>query len=150
MSSVTNSLANAGQTLRGVVHASRSRRIFIGLIIAFLVIGLLGFFVAPPVIRHVAEQQLGKQLDRPVTIRRISLNPYTLDFEADGVHIGESPANVAKAPGSSTDFADVSRLVVRTSWSSLFRLAPVVNELKIDSHVSMSCVTTPRISISPI
>ncbi|WP_277187775.1 DUF748 domain-containing protein [Caballeronia sp. BR00000012568055] len=133
MSSVTNSLANAGQTLRGVVHARRTRRIFIGLIIAFLVIGLLGFFVAPPVIRHVAEQQLGKQLDRPVSIRRISLNPYTLDFEADGVHIGESLANVAKAPGSSPDFADVSRLVVRTSWSSLFKLAPVVNELKIDS-----------------
>jgi hypothetical protein len=134
MSSVTkSSLANAGQTLRGVVHARRTRRIFIGLIIAILVIGLLGFFVAPPVIRHVAEQQLTKLLDRPTTIKRISLNPYTLDFEADGVHIGESQANLAKAPGSSPHFADVSRLVVRTSWASLFRLAPVVNELKIDS-----------------
>ncbi|KND54588.1 putative exported protein [Candidatus Paraburkholderia kirkii] len=70
--------------------------------------------------------------------RRISLNPYTLDFEADGVHIGESPANLAKAPGSSADFVDVSRLIVRTSWASIFRLAPVVNELKIDS---------PRISV---
>lgn len=134
MSSVTkSSLAHAGQTLRGVVHARRTRRIVIGLIIAILVIGLLGFFAAPPVIRHVAEQQLTKLLDRPTTIKRISLNPYTLDFEADGVHIGESQANLAKAPGSSPDFADVSRLVVRTSWASLFRLAPVVNELKIDS-----------------
>jgi len=134
MSSITkSSLASAGQTLRGVVHARRTRRIFIGLLIALLVIGALGFFVAPPVIRHIAEQQLAKQLDRPVSIRRISLNPYTLDFEADGVHIGESPANLAKTPGASPDFVDVSRLVVRTSWSSVFRLAPVVNELKIDS-----------------
>ncbi|SAK97611.1 DUF748 domain-containing protein [Caballeronia ptereochthonis] len=139
MSSITkSSLASAGQTLRGVIHARRTRRITIGLLIAILVIGLLGFFVAPPVIRHVAEQQLAKQLDRPVTIRRISLNPYTLDFEADGVHIGESPANLAKAPGSSADFVDVSRLIVRTSWASIFRLAPVVDELKIDS---------PRISV---
>ncbi|SAK90845.1 AsmA family protein [Caballeronia hypogeia] len=142
MSSITkSSLASAGQTLRGVVHARRTRRIFIGLLIAIIVIGVLGFFVAPPVIRHIAEQQLAQQLDRPVTIRRISLNPYTLDFEADGVHIGESPANLAKAPGAaaaSADFVDVSRLVVRTSWSSVFKLAPVVNELKIDS---------PRINI---
>ncbi|SAL77301.1 AsmA family protein [Caballeronia peredens] len=139
MSSITkSSLASAGQTLRGVVHARRTRRIAIGLLIAVLVIGALGFFVAPPVIRHIAEQQLSKQLDRPVSIRRISLNPYTLDFEADGVHVGESPANLAKAPGSAAGFVDVSRLVVRTSWASIFRLAPVVNEVKIDS---------PRISI---
>ncbi|SAK89355.1 AsmA family protein [Caballeronia temeraria] len=134
MSSITkSSLASAGQTLRGVVHARRTRRIFIGLLIALLVIGVLGFFVAPPVIRHIAEQQLAKQLDRPVSIKRISLNPYTLDFEAEGVHIGESPANLAKAPGASADFVDVSRLVVRTSWASVVRLAPVVNELKVDS-----------------
>ncbi|WP_250526513.1 DUF748 domain-containing protein [Caballeronia sp. GAWG2-1] len=139
MASVTkSSLASAGQTLRGVVHARRTRRIAIGLIIFVVVIGLLGFFVAPPVIRHIAEQQLGKQLDRPVTIRRIWLNPYSLDFEADDVHIGEAPANLAKAPRAAAGFVDVSRLVVRTSWSSIFRLAPVVNELKIDS---------PRISI---
>jgi len=139
MSSITrSSLASAGQTLRSVVHARRTRRIFIGLLIAILVIGALGFFVAPPVIRHIAEQQLAKQLDRPVSIRRISLNPYTLDFEADGVRIGEASANLAKAPGASADFVDVSRLVVRTSWASIFRLAPVVNELKIDS---------PRISV---
>lgn len=139
MSSISrSSLASAGQTLRGVVHARRTRRIFIGLLIAILVIGALGFFVAPPVIRHIAEQQLAKLLDRPVSIRRISLNPYTLDAEADGVHIGESPANLANAPGSAADFIDVSRLVVRTSWASVFRLAPVVNELKIDS---------PRINI---
>jgi hypothetical protein len=139
MSSITkSSLASAGQTLRGVVHARRTRRIFIGLLIAILVIGVLGFFVAPPVIRHIAEQQLAKQLDRPVTIRGISLNPYTLDFEATGVHIGESPANLAKAQGASADFVDVSRLVLRTSWSSVIKLAPVVNELKIDS---------PRINI---
>ncbi|MDR5857030.1 DUF748 domain-containing protein [Caballeronia sp. LZ062] len=135
MSSTTKStFSTAGQTLRGVVHARRTRRIAIGFIVALLVIGVLSFFVAPPVIRHVAEQQLARQLDRPVSIRRIALNPYTLDLEADDVHIGEAPGHAASAPG----FVDVSRLVVRASWASLFRLAPVVDELKIDS---------PRVSI---
>ncbi|WP_244816749.1 DUF748 domain-containing protein [Caballeronia sp. Lep1P3] len=132
MSSTTKSgFTSAGQTLRGVIHARRTRRIAIGLIVALLVVGILGFFVAPPVIRHIAEQQLAKQLDRPVSIRRVALNPYTLDVEADDVHIGESAANIAR--GGAANFVDVSRLVVRTSWASLVRLAPVVDELKIDS-----------------
>ncbi|WP_250452812.1 DUF748 domain-containing protein [Caballeronia sp. ATUFL_M2_KS44] len=134
MSSTTKStFTTAGRTLRDVVHARRTRRITIGLIVALLIIGALGFFAAPPIIRHVAETQLSRQLDRPVTIRRIALNPYTLRFEADDVHIGESAANVARTPGGAANFVDVSRLVVRTSWASLFRLAPVVDELKIDS-----------------
>ncbi|TCK38401.1 uncharacterized protein DUF748 [Paraburkholderia sp. BL8N3] len=136
MASVTkHSLASATQTLRGVAHARRTRRIVIGLLIALAVIGLLGFFAAPPLIRHVAEQQLAEQLGRPVTIGRIALNPYTLGFEADRVHIGEAPAN---APGNAANFIDIERLVVQPSWSSLFRAAPIIDEVKIDS---------PRISI---
>jgi hypothetical protein len=87
--------------------------------------GLLGFFAAPPLIRHVAEQQLSKQLDRPATIQRIALNPYTLNLEADGIHLGER--------GGQGDFIDIGKLVVRPSWSSLFRGAPIVNEIRLDS-----------------
>ncbi|SAL57096.1 DUF748 domain-containing protein [Caballeronia humi] len=134
MASVTkSSLASAGQTLRGVANARRTRRIIIGLLIALAVIGLLGFFAAPPLIRHVAEQQLGAQLDRPVTIGRIALNPYTLAFEADRVHIGEAAANLANAPDKAASFIDIERLVVQPSWSSLFRAAPIIDEVKIDS-----------------
>ena len=133
MASVTkSSLASAGQTLRGVANARRTRRIFIGLLIALVVIGLLGFFAAPPLIRHVAERQLGAQLDRPVTIGRIALNPYTLGFEADHVHIGERAGNSPpNSPG--TGFIDIERLIVLPSWSSVFRAAPIIDEVKIDS-----------------
>jgi Domain of Unknown Function (DUF748) len=141
MASVTKtSLASAGRNLlnrtHAVANARRTRRIVIGLLIAFIVIGLLGFFAAPPLIRYVAQRQLSAQLDRPVTIGRIALNPYTLGFEADRLHIGEAPANAASTASTSpqaADFIDIERLVVRTSWSSLFRLAPIVDELKIDS-----------------
>ena len=46
------------------LHA-RAGRIGIGLLIFIVLFGLLGFFAAPPLIRHIAEQQLSKQLDRP-------------------------------------------------------------------------------------
>lgn len=137
MASVSKtSLTSAAQALlkqaNTVASAQRTRRILIGILIALIVIGLLGFFAAPPLIRHIAEQQLSEQLGRPASIERIALNPYTLSFEADRVHIGEAQANLS--PGTKGgDFIDIERLVVRPSWASLFRLAPIVTELKIDS-----------------
>ncbi|KVH07340.1 DUF748 domain-containing protein [Burkholderia sp. BCCIQ04A] len=111
--------------LGGVARSRRARRIGIGVLIFLVLFGLLGFFAAPPLIRHVAEQQLSKQLDRPATIQRIALNPYTLNLEAEGIHLGER--------GGQGDFIDIGKLVVRPSWSSLFRGAPIVNEIRLDS-----------------
>ncbi|MBN3836033.1 DUF748 domain-containing protein [Burkholderia sp. Ac-20344] len=111
--------------LGGVARSRRTRRIGIGLLIFLVLFGLLGFFAAPPLIRHIAEQQLTKQLDRPATIQRIALNPYTLNLEADGIHLGDK--------GGQGDFVDIAKLVVRPSWSSLFRGAPIVNEIRLDS-----------------
>lgn len=111
--------------LGGVARSRRARRIGIGLLIFIVLFGLLGFFAAPPLIRHIAEQQLSKQLDRPATIQRIALNPYTLNLEADGIHLGDK--------GGQGDFIDIAKLVVRPSWSSLFRGAPIVNEVRLDS-----------------
>ncbi|SOE99138.1 protein of unknown function [Burkholderia sp. OK233] len=113
------------QTVRDVAQSRRTRRVITGLLIFLVLFGLLGFFAAPPLIRHIAEQQLSKQLDRPVTIGRIALNPYTLKLEADRVHIGER--------GGAGDFVDISRLIVKPSWSSLFRGAPIVDEVQLDS-----------------
>lgn len=119
------SLNSSLQSVRAVARAPRTRRIVTGVVIFLIVFGLVGFFAAPPIIRHVAEQQLSKQLERPVTIGRIALNPYTLRLEADRVHIGER--------GGNGDFFDVSRAVVQASWSSIFRAAPIVDELRLDS-----------------
>lgn len=113
------------QTVRDVAQSRRTRRVITGLLIFLIVFGLLGFFAAPPLIRHIAEQQLSKQLERPATIGRIALNPYTLRLEADRVHIGER--------GGAGDFVDISRLIVQPSWSSLFRAAPIIDEVQLDS-----------------
>ncbi|KVU38074.1 AsmA family protein [Burkholderia ubonensis] len=111
--------------LRDVARAPRTRRIGLGVLIFLVLFGLLGFFAAPPLIRHIAEQQLSRQLDRPATIQRIALNPYTLNLEADGIHLGER--------GGQGDFIDIGKLVVRPSWTSLFRGAPIVNEIRVDA-----------------
>src|ERR1700682_5834080 len=118
-------LVSSLQTLRGAAQSRRARRIVTGLLIFIVLFGLLGFFAAPPLIRHIAEQQLSKQLDRPASIGRVALNPYTLNLEADRIRVGER--------GGTGDFVDIERLIVQPSWTSLFRAAPIVNEVKIDS-----------------
>ncbi|MDE1182017.1 DUF748 domain-containing protein [Paraburkholderia sp.] len=120
-----STLASSLQAARNLAQARRTRRILIGVLIFLVVFGLLGFFAAPPLIRHIAEQQLSQQLDRPSTIGRIALNPYSLKLEADRVHIGER--------GGAGPFVDIERLIVRPSWASLFRGAPIVDEVQIDS-----------------
>ncbi|AHI75578.1 hypothetical protein DR63_1367 [Burkholderia thailandensis E264] len=112
------------QKLGVAARSRRAKRAGIGVLIFLVVFGLLGFFAAPPLIRHVAEQQLSRQLERPATIARIAFNPYTLRLEADGVHVGER--------GGQGDFVDIGKLVVRASWTSLARFAPIVDEVRLD------------------
>ena len=69
------------------LRSRRARRTAIGVVIAVVLYGLIGFFAAPPLIRHFAEQQLGETLARPTTIRHVALNPYTLRLVADGVRV---------------------------------------------------------------
>ncbi|MFM0485117.1 DUF748 domain-containing protein [Paraburkholderia strydomiana] len=119
------SFASSMRTMRDVAQSRRTRRVITGLLIFIVLFGLLGFFAAPPLIRHIAEQQLSKQLDQPATIGRIALNPYTLKLEADRVHVGER--------GGAGNFVDIERLIVQPSWSSLFRAAPIIDEVQLDS-----------------
>ncbi|MEK6420281.1 MAG: DUF748 domain-containing protein [Burkholderia gladioli] len=117
--------SSVARRLGGVARSRRTKRVAIGIVAFLIVFGLLGFFAAPPLIRHLAEQQLSRQLDRPASIARIALNPYTLRLEADGVHIGERGGHGA--------FVDIGKLTVRPAWSSLLRGAPIVDEVRIDS-----------------
>ncbi|PLZ00850.1 AsmA family protein [Burkholderia sp. WAC0059] len=136
-------LSSSLQTARAVVRAPRTRRIVVGIAIFLVVFGLLGFFAAPPLIRNAADKQLSQLLGRPVTIGRIALNPYTLNLEADQVHIGE--------PGGNGSFFDAARLVVRPSWFSLLRMAPIVNEVQLESpHVSIVRLGAQRFNFTDL
>ncbi|WP_439891769.1 DUF748 domain-containing protein [Ralstonia sp. 25C] len=103
----------------------RTKRIGLGVLIFLVVFGLLGAFGGPPLLHHLAETQLSKLLDRPVSVGKISINPYTLRVDADQLHIAERDGK--------TPFVDVGHLHVNASWSSIFRRAPVIEELRIDA-----------------
>src|ERR1044071_4768832 len=46
-----------------------------------------GFLILPLLVRAVAVTRLSKQLDRPVTIQKVRLNPYTFSATLRGVWV---------------------------------------------------------------
>ncbi len=105
-------------------RSHRARKTLRVLIIAIVVFGLLGFFAAPPLIRSQLQSRLSQTLQRPVTVQRVHLNPFTLRLALDDLHIGDRDRH--------SRFVDVDHLVINASWSSLFRFAPILDQLQLD------------------
>ena len=119
----TTRMTQVHEHARTVYRSHRLRKASLILGIFLLVFGLLGFLAAPPLIKSQLQSHLSALLDRPVTLANVHLNPFTLKLGLDQLHIGERDG---KSP-----FVDVDKVVVNASWTSLFRMAPVLDELTL-------------------
>ena len=90
--------------------------------VGFLGYTVLGFFLLPPLVRVIAVKQLSKQLDRPVTIQKVRLNPYRLSATVRGLLIKDQDG----APLVSWD-----EVYVNFQLSSLFSHAWVFKEVSL-------------------
>jgi uncharacterized protein involved in outer membrane biogenesis len=100
----------------------RSAFVFLGAV--FILYGLVGAVILPPVAKKVIASQLGEKLGRAVEIDRVSVNPYTLEATVHGARIFEADRK--------TPFIAFDRLDVNGSVTSLTRFAPVVDEMTLD------------------
>lgn len=100
------------------------RRAGIGAGVAFILFTVVGFFVIPPLARHVAQTQLTQVLGRKVVIDRIRVNPFALSAAVEGLHVFESD--------TTTPFVDLRRFFVNAQLSSIWRRAPVIKEVTLD------------------
>ena len=110
------------------VHVGRPRRLrmtAIVIVAAIAIFTLTGFFGVPLLLGHYAKGSLAASLHRRVSVGTIRFNPYTLRFSADGLHVSER-----EGPA---DFAAVGQIRFKASWSSLYRLAPIIHELTIEA-----------------
>jgi hypothetical protein len=104
------------------------RRLVVGGASSLVLFTILGFLVAPPIARHIAQKQLADLLGRKVTIGRLRINPFALSVTVGDFRVYE--------PDQATPFLGFSRLYVNAQLSSVFRRAPVVKEIALDSlHV---------------
>ena len=101
------------------------RRLLIAAASAFAAFVVLGFLIVPPVARSVAEKQIAQLLGRRVSIARVRFNPLALSVTVEGFQIFE--------PDGRTPFVGFSRLYVNAQMSSVFRRAPVIAEVGLES-----------------
>jgi hypothetical protein len=82
-----------------------------------------GFLVLPHFLRQVAERKLAGLLHRPVTLRRLSLNPFALSATLEGLDVKEK--------GGAGPFFSFERLYVNLEAVSLFKGGPVIRAITL-------------------
>ncbi len=109
--------------LQSALKSPKAKRYGLRLLMAIALFSVLGFFALPPIVKHVAVGKMSEMLHRPVAIKSISINPYALSLNVEGLEIKEQE-------GSDT-FAGFDSLYVNLQAASLFRWGPVLNEIKL-------------------
>ena len=112
-------------------YSQRARRIALILGVVLVVYTVLGFFAVPALLQHWVDTRAAALIGRPVSVGALRFNPFSLKLGADQLHVGEADGH--------TPFVDIDQLTVNGSWTSLFRLAPVLDEITVQR---------PRIAIS--
>lgn len=137
--------ANNSVVMSRLSDALKSRRsLNIGkwLLIFLLVFGAFGYFAAPPLVKSILLKQLAQQLHREVSIEQIAINPYALSARVNGLSI--------KAEGG-REVAGFDELFVNLSSASLFKLAAVVDEIRLQGlRVAVTRVADGRYDISDL
>ena len=106
-----------------VARHPRTRKIAIWVVSIVVAFGVLLGLIAPPLIRGKVAEQLSTKLHRRVSIEQIKINPYAMTATIRGFLMKERQS---QAPAVSFD-----ELFVNLELQSLFRLAPVVKELRL-------------------
>ncbi|MGH7845795.1 MAG: DUF748 domain-containing protein, partial [Candidatus Binatia bacterium] len=101
----------------------RTRKIGIWVISIIVAIGVLGALIAPPLIRQKLASELSKTLHREVSIQQIRINPYAMSATVRGFLVKDR-----QGPAAAVSFDE---LYVNLQLSSLFRLGPVLKEIRL-------------------
>jgi len=101
--------------------------------VLLLLFTVVGFWLVPPVARMVLEKKLPGVLHRPVSIGKITLNPFSLEVAVENFHIGQKEG--------AGDLLAFERLVVNLESASLFKRALIIQSFSL---------TGPRVEFSRI
>lgn len=125
-------LTNLIQTM-----SPRHKRIAIwasGLIVLTLLFSIIAL---PSIVRHQAEKQIHAITGRVTSISSVSFNPFGMTLTVKGFSFLE--------PDRSTPFVTFDRMRISLSSMSLFRFAPVVDELTLENPKLTVIRTAPNI-----
>ena len=102
-----------------------SKKILVGLLAAFAVYSLAGFFLVPYLVKTVAAGKLTELLKRQTFIEEVRFNPYSFNLSVTGFKLLE--------PGGPEVFASFGALKVNLQGRSLIKGGLTVKALTLDS-----------------
>ncbi|PKN52909.1 MAG: hypothetical protein CVU55_06725 [Deltaproteobacteria bacterium HGW-Deltaproteobacteria-13] len=100
------------------------KKIVIGLLIFFVVLGIAGFFIAPPLVKPFIMKKMSETLHRKASIEKVSINPYALSITIKGFTLED--------PGKPKPFVAFDELYVNADLtSSIFRRALIMKKITL-------------------
>ena len=109
--------------INAALRSPRTKRYGLRVLLGFIAISIVGFFVLPPVVKSLLLEKLSEALHRQVSVQSVSINPYTLSVQIDGVAVQEK--------GGGDTVAGFDSLYVNLESASLLRGAPVISEIRL-------------------
>ena len=106
----------------GLIERHRNR--LLAAVAVVMVYALLGFLVAPWLVKKSAVESVRENLDAELRIAEVAINPFVLSLRVDGLEL-DDPSGDA--------FARVEEIFVNFQLSSLFRWAWTFDEIRIAS-----------------
>lgn len=91
--------------------------------IALIAYALIGFLIAPPIVKWQLNRTLSSVTGREVNVEKVRINPFALSVRLQGFRMREAQGN--------DNAATFEELYVNLSTVSLFRLAPVLDEIRL-------------------
>ncbi len=107
-----------------VLRTPRARRIGWGLLGIVVAYAVIGFLIVPPIAKPYLVETLSRELKREVTIESLRVNPFTLSATVRGLVMQDRPPG----PDPALTFDE---LYVNASLASLFRMAPVLDAVRL-------------------
>ena len=101
----------------------RKHKLVTALALVLVLYTLAGFFALPAWLRGAASDFVSTQLHKKLNLGKVSFNPFTLALDARDVNLGDERQQTIVA---------VQHLRLNLSWSSLFHLSPVFDEIVLE------------------
>ena len=103
----------------------------VGITLVLSLYTVVGFWILPPIVKHLLEKNLSEQLHRRVTIETIRINPYELSFSIKGFSVRE-----VNSPEKLLAFQELYAVV---QAGSIIERALILRELRLSGpYVNIS------------
>jgi uncharacterized protein involved in outer membrane biogenesis len=115
----------------------------VGITLVLFLYTVVGFWILPPIVKHLLEKNLSEQLHRRVTIDTIRINPYELSFSIKGFSVRE-----ANSPEKFLAFQELYAVV---QGGSIIERALILREVSLTGpYVNISRSADNRFNFSDL